>query len=81
MKKKPAAEVYRLKRELSGAMERLSEDGTIDLYYGDEAGGALEPNCRMAGSLRMKPWRCRLRKAQASIVSDCRGDQTKVGRL
>ncbi len=25
-------------------MERLSESGTIDLYYGDEAGVSLEPN-------------------------------------
>ncbi len=44
MKKKPAAEVYRLKRELLGEMERLSERGEVDLYYGDEAGVALEPN-------------------------------------
>ena len=44
MKKKPAAEVYQLKRALLGEMERLSESGGIDLYYGDEAGVALEPN-------------------------------------
>ncbi len=44
MKKKPPAEVYRLKRELLGEMERLSERGEVDLYYGDEAGVALEPN-------------------------------------
>lgn len=44
MKKKPPAEVYRLKRELLGEMERFSERGEIDLYYGDEAGVALEPN-------------------------------------
>ena len=44
MKKKPPAEVYRLKRELLGEMERLSESGKVDLYYGDEAGVALEPN-------------------------------------
>ena len=36
-------EVYQLKRELLGEMERLSESGEIDLYYGDEAGVALEP--------------------------------------
>jgi len=44
LKKKPPAEVYRLKRELLGEMERLSESGKVDLYYGDEAGVALEPN-------------------------------------
>ena len=44
MKKKPPAEVYQLKRGLLGAMERLSESGEVDLYYGDEAGVALEPN-------------------------------------
>ena len=44
MKKKPPAEVYRLKRQLLGEMERLSESGEVDLYYGDEAGVALEPN-------------------------------------
>src|SRR5215203_4758568 len=44
LKKKPPAEVYRLKRELLGEMERLSESGEVDLYYGDEAGVALEPN-------------------------------------
>ncbi|HXG83887.1 MAG TPA: hypothetical protein VNI84_07660 [Pyrinomonadaceae bacterium] len=44
MKKNPPAEVYRLKRELLGEYERLSERGEVDLYYGDEAGVALEPN-------------------------------------
>jgi len=44
LKKKPPAEVYRLKRELLGEYERLSERGEVDLYYGDEAGVALEPN-------------------------------------
>ena len=44
MKKKPLPEVYRLKRQVLGEMERLSEDGEIDLYYGDEAGVSLEPN-------------------------------------
>lgn len=44
MKKKPPPEVYQLKRELLGEMERLSESGEIDLYYGDEAGVSLEPN-------------------------------------
>lgn len=37
-------EVYRLKREVLGEYERLSEEGVIDLYYGDEAGVSLEPN-------------------------------------
>ncbi len=44
MKKKPAAEVYRLKREVLGDYERLSARGAVDLYYGDEAGVSLEPN-------------------------------------
>ena len=44
MKKKPPAEVYQFKRELLGELERLSESGEVDLYYGDEAGVALEPN-------------------------------------
>jgi len=44
LKKKPPAEVYQFKRELLGEMERLSESGEVDLYYGDEAGVALEPN-------------------------------------
>lgn len=44
MKKKPPPEVYELKCELLGEMERLSESGEIDLYYGDEAGVSLEPN-------------------------------------
>ena len=44
MKKKPPPEVYQLKRGLLGDMERLSESGEVDLYYGDEAGVALEPN-------------------------------------
>jgi len=44
LKKKPAAEVYQFKREVLGEMERLSESGAVDLYYGDEAGVSLEPN-------------------------------------
>ncbi len=44
MKKKPPAEVYRFKRELLGEYERLSEQEAVDVYYGDEAGVALEPN-------------------------------------
>lgn len=44
MKKKPLPEIYELKRELLAEMERLSESGEIDLYYGDEAGVTLEPN-------------------------------------
>ena len=37
-------EVYQLKRQLLGEYEQLSQSGEIDLYYGDEAGVALEPN-------------------------------------
>jgi transposase len=44
LKKKPPPEVYQLKREVLGSLECLSENGEIDLYYGDEAGVALEPN-------------------------------------
>ena len=44
MKKQPAAEVYQLKREMLGKYEEWSASGMIDLYYGDEAGVALEPN-------------------------------------
>jgi len=44
LKKKPPPEIYQLRRELLGEMERLSESGEIDLYYADEAGVALEPN-------------------------------------
>ncbi len=42
MKKKPHPEVYQVKREALGELERLSESGLIDLYYGDESGVALE---------------------------------------
>ena len=41
-RKKPPLEVYQLKRELLADMERLSETGAVDLYYGDEAGVSLE---------------------------------------
>jgi transposase len=44
LKKQPAAEVYQLKREMLGKYEEWSASGMIDLYYGDEAGVALEPN-------------------------------------
>jgi len=44
LKKKPPPEIYQLKRQLLGEYERLSESGEVDLYYGDEAGVALEPN-------------------------------------
>lgn len=44
MKGKPDAEVYRIKREVLGDLEKLSEDGLIELYYGDESGVSLEPN-------------------------------------
>lgn len=44
MKGKPNEEVYRLKREVLGDLEKLSEDGLIELYYADESGVSLEPN-------------------------------------
>ena len=44
VKKKPPLEIYGLKPGLLGEMERLSENGEIDLYYSDEAGVSLEPN-------------------------------------
>lgn len=43
MKGKPPAEVYRLKKEVLGELETFSENGLLDLYYGDEAGVSLEP--------------------------------------
>jgi len=44
LKGKPNEEVYRLKKEVLGRFETLSEKGWLDLYYGDEAGVNLEPN-------------------------------------
>ena len=43
MKGKPAAEVYQLKKEVSGKFEQMSGQGLLDVYYGDEAGVSLEP--------------------------------------
>jgi transposase len=40
----PNEEVYRLKKQVLGGLETLSENGLIDLYYGDESGVNLEPN-------------------------------------
>lgn len=44
MKGQPNAEIYQLKKEVLGKFEELAKDGTLDLYYGDEAGVNLEPN-------------------------------------
>ena len=44
MKGKPNEEVYQLKKEVLGELEKLSEAGLIDIYYGDESGINLEPN-------------------------------------
>ena len=43
MKGKPNEEIYRVKKEVLGELEILSEAGLIDLYYGDESGVNLEP--------------------------------------
>jgi hypothetical protein len=34
----PEPEVYRLKKEVLGELEALSQSGLIELYYGDESG-------------------------------------------
>lgn len=39
----PEPEVYRLKKEVLGELETLSQTGLIELYYGDESGVNLEP--------------------------------------
>ena len=44
MKRKPHPDVYELKHQALGELARLSESGSIDVYYGDESGVALEPN-------------------------------------
>lgn len=44
MKGKPNEEVYQLKKEVLGELEKLSAAGLIDIYYGDESGVNLEPN-------------------------------------
>ena len=43
MKNKETKEVYEHKLSILGELESLSENGAIDLYYGDEASVSLEP--------------------------------------
>lgn len=43
VKHKPNADVYEFKRECLAEFERLSEQGHIDLFYGDESGVSLLP--------------------------------------
>jgi transposase len=43
LKNKETEEVYRHKREILSQLETLSEQGLIDLYYGDESKVSLEP--------------------------------------
>ena len=43
VKHKPNADVYAFKREYLGELERLSEQGRIDLFYGDESRVCLQP--------------------------------------
>lgn len=43
MKNKESRELYEHKREILGSLENLSEQGSIDLYYGDESRVSLEP--------------------------------------
>ncbi|HXG84284.1 MAG TPA: hypothetical protein VNI84_09675 [Pyrinomonadaceae bacterium] len=42
MKGKPDAAVYQLKKEVLGEFERMSRNGLINLYYGDESGINLD---------------------------------------
>ena len=43
LKGAPPEEVYRLKKEVLGELETFSENGWLDLYYGDESGVSSEP--------------------------------------
>ena len=43
LKGQPNAEVYSLQAECLAELERLSERGHLDLFYGDESGVSLEP--------------------------------------
>jgi transposase len=43
LKQKPNPDVYALKKECLGEFERLSEQGHIDLFYGDESRVSLLP--------------------------------------
>lgn len=43
MKNRETTEVYQHKREILGALEDLSEQGLVDLSYGDESRVSLEP--------------------------------------
>jgi hypothetical protein len=43
LKNKETAEVYHHKRAILSELETLSEQGLIDLYYGDESKVSLEP--------------------------------------
>lgn len=43
MKNKESEEIYRHKSAILGELETLSENASIDLYYGDESRVALEP--------------------------------------
>ena len=42
-RREPLPEVYQLKVEGLSVLEELSEQGWIDLYYGDESRVSLEP--------------------------------------
>ncbi len=44
MKGKESTEVYEHKVQLLSQLEGLSEQGLIDVYYGDESRVSLEPN-------------------------------------
>ena len=44
LKDMPNEQAYRLKKEVLGDLESLSEAGLIELFYGDESGVNLEPN-------------------------------------
>lgn len=43
LKEKPNPDVYAFRRECLSQVERLAEQGKVDLYYGDESRISLEP--------------------------------------
>jgi len=43
VKQKPNADVYEFRRENLSDLERLSEQGKIDLLYGDQSRVSLQP--------------------------------------
>ena len=71
--------MYRLKKEVLGSLEQLSEARAIDIYYGDEAGVNLEPNVPYGWQFQDEEFRCRRHAAKASIVSGYLPETIKLG--